>query len=348
LTEPGPPGDPSAASDLEPPGGSAGSDVSPDTAAASPRPGLRTFSLEHRVAPGLYLVGWLACLIGLGLLVVCALTGAPVVRVALFLLAMMSFSLGLVAGAGQQALERRAQGWAGYSGPSPFLMFAAVVPLSLLVAVLAAFVLGLLGLRFDSPAGIVLGGLATAVPLVGLVRLVVIGSGALTAADLGFVQGRSRIARDVAAGAAWGIVLIFVSGVLALALATVLPVPAGPLPTATSIAERLADLLVAAVIAPVSEEIFFRGFATTAWARAMPRGAAILRSGLFFAFIHVLTISGATTFSQGLGFATFAFVGRLPVSIALAAIFLRRGSIYASLGLHATFNAVPILLLFST
>jgi membrane protease YdiL (CAAX protease family) len=78
----------------------------------------------------------------------------------------------------------------------------------------------------------------------------------------------------------------------------------------------------------------------------MPHGATILRSGLFFAFIHVLTISGAATFEQGLGFAIFAFIGRIPVSLALAAIFLRRGSIYESLALHATFNGLPVVLLF--
>jgi membrane protease YdiL (CAAX protease family) len=78
----------------------------------------------------------------------------------------------------------------------------------------------------------------------------------------------------------------------------------------------------------------------------MSRGGAILRSGLFFAFIHVLTISGATTFEEGLGFAAFAFLGRIPVSIALAAVFLRRGSIYESLGLHSTFNAIPLLYVF--
>jgi membrane protease YdiL (CAAX protease family) len=268
------------------------------------------------------------------------------VRVILFGLAMLCLGLGLVAGAGQQALERRARAPAGYAGPSPFLVFAAGVAIALLLAVIAALLLILLGMGSDSALGIILGGLATAVPLVGLVRLLVIGTSALSWAEMGF--GRTgRIPRDVAAGVAWAIGLILLTGLLAIILANFLPVPAGPLPRGTSFAERLAVLLVGAGIAPLSEEIFFRGFATTAWARTMPRGSAIVRSGLFFAFIHVLTIGGATTFGQGLGFAIFAFVGRVPVSIALAGIFLQRRSIYASLALHVTFNAIPILLIFT-
>lgn len=347
MTEPGPPGDPSPSDDVEEPGGPAAPADLPDPSTLPARPGLRTFSLEHRVAPGLYLVGWLACLIGFGLLMVCALAAAPVVRVVLFVLSLVSFSLGLIAGAGQQALERRARGWVGYAGPSPFLVFAAVVPLSLLLAVLAALLLSVVGVGFDSAPAIVVGSLATAIPLIGLVRLVVLGSGALTVADLGFARRGAQIVRDAAGGAAWGIALIFGTGLVAIILAMFLPVPAGPFPTTTSLTERVADLIVGAGIAPLSEEIFFRGFATTAWARTMSRNRAILRSGLFFAFIHVLTISGAGTFQQGLGFAVFAFAVRLPVSFALAAVFLRRGSIYESLALHTTFNTVQLLVLFA-
>ena len=321
---------------------------SADEPAGPPRPGLRTFSLEHRAAPGLYLVGWLACLIGLGLFIVSILSGASVGRTVLLIGALALLSLGLVAGAGQQALERRARGWIGFSGPSPFLVFTAVVPISLLLAVGAAFVLAVLGVSIDSAAGIVVGSLATAVPFIVLVRLLVVGTGALAWAEMGFVRRGRELAVDIASGVVWGFILIVGTALLAYALSSVLPSPPSPLPVATTFAERVAVLLVGAVIAPVSEEIFFRGFATTAWARTMSRTATIVRSGLFFAFIHVLTVSGALTFEQGLGFATFAFIGRVPISIGLAAIFLRRRSIYASLAMHATFNGLPILLVLFT
>lgn len=362
MTEPGPPedssdpfatGGPGLPGGPEAPIGDPAGALRPAADAPPPaepralaRPGLRTFSLEHRVAPGLYLAGWLACLVGLGLLIVAVLTAASPVRSVLLVVALVSLAVGLIAAAGQQALERRARAWTGYAGPSPFLVFGAAVPCSLLLALFEGFVLSAIGVGFDSPAGIVAGSLATAVPFVWLVRILVLGTGALTVADLGFIRRGGQILRDAGAGVAWGIVVVLATGVLAVTLRSLLPTPPGPLPVATTAPDRFAVLLVAVVIAPVSEEIFFRGFATTAWARTMSRGGAIVRSGLFFAFIHVLTLSGATSFEQGLGFALFAFLGRIPVSLALAAAFLRRGSIYESLALHSTFNAVPLLFVF--
>jgi membrane protease YdiL (CAAX protease family) len=225
-------------------------------------------------------------------------------------------------------------------------VFAAVVPISLLLALAAGYTFSLVGLGLDSGWGILVGSLATALPSVLLVRTLVIGTGALTIADLGFAQPAYRVVRDLATGAAWSPLVFIGTILLAIVLAVFLPLPPGPLPNVTSGADRLAVFLVAVLIAPVSEEIFFRGFATTAWSRALPRGRTILRSGVFFAFIHVLTVSGATTFQQGLGFAAFAFFVRLPVSFALAAVFLRRGSIYESFGLHAAYNAISLLVAF--
>jgi hypothetical protein len=310
------------------------------------RPGLRTFSLEHRVAPGLYLVAWLTCLLGAGLVIVAILSSSSVSRTVILVGALVLLSLGLTVGAGQQALERRAQGWTRYAGPSPFLVFAAAVPTALLLTVFAGFVLSQLKIDLDSPIGIIAASLATAIPFIGLVRLLVIGTGALTIRDLGFLPRGPDTFRGVIAAAVWGVAIVFGTGVLATFLSTFVPVAPTPVPIGTTAPERIAALIVIVILAPVSEEIFFRGFATTAWARTMSRGATILRSGLFFAFIHVLTISGAATFEQGLGFAIFAFLGRIPVSLALAAIFLRRGSIYESLALHATFNGLPVVLLF--
>jgi membrane protease YdiL (CAAX protease family) len=352
LTDSGPPEETSDSSDPIANGGPSTLD-DPDSELSLPeepgepvRPGLRTFSLEHRVAPGLYLVAWLACLLGAGLLIVSILSAPSVGRTIMLVGALLLLSFGLIAGAGQQALERRARGWTGYAGPSPFLVFAAVVPISLLLALGAGYTLSLIRASLDSGLAIVIGSLATAVPSVVLVRMLVIGTGALTTADLGLAWPAYRIVRDLAAGAAWSLLVFLGTILLGVVLVLFLPVPPGPLPTVTSGPDRLAVFLVAVLIAPVSEEIFFRGFATTAWARALPRGRAILRSGVFFAFIHVLTVSGAATFQQGLGFAAFAFLVRLPVSFALAAVFLRRGSIYESFGLHAAYNAISLLIAF--
>jgi membrane protease YdiL (CAAX protease family) len=38
-----------------------------------------------------------------------------------------------------------------------------------------------------------------------------------------------------------------------------------------------------------------------------------------------------------------AFVARLPISFALGWIFLRRGSLWAPIGMHAVFNGLQVL-----
>jgi membrane protease YdiL (CAAX protease family) len=64
---------------------------------------------------------------------------------------------------------------------------------------------------------------------------------------------------------------------------------------------------------------------------------------LFFAVVHVLTISGGTA-GEALSLALIGFVTRIPVALALGWLFLRRGSIWAPIGLHAAFNAILLIL----
>ena len=85
------------------------------------------------------------------------------------------------------------------------------------------------------------------------------------------------------------------------------------------------SLLAAAVLAPISEELFYRGFATTAWLRSYGPTRAIVQGGLFFAFVHVLTLGGPD-FDHAAKTALVAFVARIPVALALGWLFVRRGS----------------------
>ena len=73
----------------------------------------------------------------------------------------------------------------------------------------------------------------------------------------------------------------------------------------------------------------------------VPRG--LVRGALFFALVHVLTISGDTA-GEALAVAAAAFLGRVPVALALGWLFVRRSTIWAPLGLHATFNGVLLIL----
>jgi membrane protease YdiL (CAAX protease family) len=57
----------------------------------------------------------------------------------------------------------------------------------------------------------------------------------------------------------------------------------------------------------------------------------------------VLTISGANA-GDAIGLAIVGFATRIPVALALGWLFLKRGSIWASFGLHAAFNGVLLIL----
>ena len=69
---------------------------------------------------------------------------------------------------------------------------------------------------------------------------------------------------------------------------------------------------------------------------------AIVRSAVFFAFVHILTLGAAT--DEASAQAVIAFVVRLPIAVALAWAFLRRGSLFAPIGLHAAYNGILMLI----
>ena len=58
-----------------------------------------------------------------------------------------------------------------------------------------------------------------------------------------------------------------------------------------------------------------------------------------FALAHVLTITGSSA-QEAFGLAVVGFATRVPVALALGWLFVRRGSIWAPLGLHMAFNGV--------
>ena len=73
------------------------------------RPGATTFTIEGRAAPALFVVGWLASLLGLGIVMVAMMSGGSVGGSLLFLVGLTVLAIGLVAGAGSQAIEERSE-----------------------------------------------------------------------------------------------------------------------------------------------------------------------------------------------------------------------------------------------
>ncbi len=88
-------------------------------------------------------------------------------------------TVGLVSSAGSQGLERRARGRLPYLGPSPFLVFAAAVPLSIIAILVVVIPMGLLGVPADGPFARLVSVLVQTIVYVALIRLLVIDTGAL-------------------------------------------------------------------------------------------------------------------------------------------------------------------------
>ena len=303
--------------------------------------GLFSFAIEGRRAPGLFAAGWVLTVAGAGLLAMWLLGGSSTPVFAGFGVA--AATIGLVLLAGSQAIERRAAG-APYAGPSPVLLFLVVVGASWLLAFAVGIPLALVGAKVSRPVGELILALLQAAVFVGTVRLLVIGTRALSAAELGLVGDRRSIGRDLVAGSLYlGPVILATAVVSVIVVNVVGAVPESPLPPTGSAAGAVLHLLVGVVIAPPAEELLFRGAMLTAWLRTVGPRAAIARSSLLFVVAHVLTIQAAT-FEEAARLAVVAALVRLPVSVALGWLFVRTGRLWPSIGLHATFNGFLIVI----
>ena len=327
-----------SSSDTPPGPGSDGTDAPPS------RPGASTFTIEGRSAPALFVVGWLATLIGLGLIIVAVMSGDTTAGRILLIAGMVPLSMGLIAGAGSQGIERRVRGLLRYRGPSPFLVLAASVPISVLTIVVVSLPLGLLGAPLGGPVGALISVTIQAGIYVGLVSLLVVDTGAMDWRAMG-VGRLDRVAiLEIAGGLLWALPIVVATGLLASVLFKVVPVePVSPLPPTGTEVGFVLSLLAGVIVAPFGEEILFRAFATTAWAQGLGARRGLVRGALVFAFAHVVTVSGPTA-GDALQLAFVAFVGRIPIALALGWLFLRRGTVWASFGLHAGFNAVLLVL----
>lgn len=88
-------------------------------------------------------------------------------------------------------------------------------------------------------------------------------------------------------------------------------------------------IVAVVVVAPIAEEVFFRGVAFGAWAREYGPRRALVMSAVLFAVIHASLSALVPIFVLGL---------------ALAAIYWRTRNLASSITLHATFNAISVLI----
>lgn len=306
--------------------------------------GLFRFTIEGRVAPGLFVAGWLATIVGAGVALIGFLSTGSVAGAVLFTIGLAVLSVGLFLLAGSQTVERRRAGLA-YGGPSPVLVLAAVVSTTYLAAIVIGVPLELVGARgLPRPVADLVGAIVQALVFVGVVRALVVASHAISWREMGFGIPAGAAVAAALGGAVLAVPIVLVTALLASVLVPLLGAsPQSPLPPTGTLAGTVLHLIAGALVVPVAEEVTFRGMATTAWDRAAGARAAIVRGGLLFALAHVLFVGGGT-FREAAALAVVAAAGRLPVAFALGWIYLRRRTIWASIGMHAAFNAILIVL----
>lgn len=274
---------------------------------------------------------------------------------------LLLLSLGLIGLNGASALQRSVDTpeWS-WRGPGPMAVFWSVLPLAILAPtplLLLAAPLG--GFEQLDPAVTTLGiALSINVATTLIVALTVVGTGA---ARWGEIFGQHRIASpnlpaaDRRGGAlgdvAWGIALTVPIVVAAAAFSALLvqgtgAVPDSPLPPSVNSSALLLNLLSAALIAPIGEEILYRGVITQAWGRQSGARRAIIFSAIVFALAHTLNIGGESI-GDALVVAAVAFAARLPLGIALGWLWIRRQSLLATITLHAAYNALILFAAFA-
>ena len=117
-----------------------------------PRRGASPSSASRgRSVPGLYLLGWIATVMGLGVLLVSFLAAGNAAAPWLFLVGLLVVTVGAFAATGSQAVENGRRTDLAYRGPSPVLVFLVVFPVTLIGILVVLAPLSALGLDVRSP-----------------------------------------------------------------------------------------------------------------------------------------------------------------------------------------------------
>ena len=311
------------------------------------RPGL--LQLAGREAPALYVIGLLATVVGVSALV----AGFAGAGVGLVILALVLVGVGGIALSGASALQRRVDTpAAGWRGPGPLAIFWTTIPWALLAQLLIATLLTAVGAAtaLSTPLGTLALAAASNAATILIVGLVVVGSGAVRWRDLIFAtpaaspktlplpDRRGGLAGDLLWGVALALPIMAAAGLFATLVmnGTGLSAPVVLPPTMNAV-DLAANALTAGLIAPIGEELLYRGVIAQAWARQSSARRAILFSAIVFAFAHTLTVGG-TSVADAASVAAVAFLVRLPFGIALGWLWIRRRSLIATIALHASYN----------
>jgi membrane protease YdiL (CAAX protease family) len=282
---------------------------------------------------------------GLALFLAAAATAAPDPGPFTGLLlvgALLGLLLGLCCAAAYQIIARRSRPQPLFRGPSPLILFGIQV---IGVNAVSLALLSLGAPESDTPVGFLVAGIVLLVGYVLMVWIFGIQSGALGWDELGLPERPrlGKLATDLAVASGTMLVVAVVAGLAGGLLARLLGTDAPdvvPLPSSTL--ELAMVALGAGILVPIGEELFFRGYALTAWLRDRGERSALIRSTIFFALVHIVTLTSAT-FDEGVRQAVLVVAVIGPVGLALGWLFLKRGLIAAIAG-HAAFNLFGILI----
>jgi membrane protease YdiL (CAAX protease family) len=283
--------------------------------------------------------------IGGGLLTIVALTaGALIVQEQLqvedpalvgwlALIGAVAFVAGLLYVAVRQLRVRRFLPPERYRGPAVLILVLLVLSLAFVLTApfgsdAAALVLGEGELTL---LGAVVLLVSTQVAMLVVSWLLVLRPGALV--GLPGLPGPNA-AQAVTSGVGWGVVAWLVAtlaGAAAVLLLQRLGIEAPPQAAELAIAMLDPFLVVVAVVilAPIAEEIFFRGIVFNALLREGGRRWAFIGSSALFAVIHISLV---------------AVVPILLLGLALAWIYQRTGNLLAPMAMHATVNGISVAL----
>lgn len=298
-------------------------------------------TLGDRPAAGLYVAAWALCGFGLAALVI-GLASGPPARGFLIMGALVALILGLATAAGQQLVARRTRPAEQYHGPAPLILF--FLQLALVSSI--SIVLFLVGAPLDTPAGFLVAAVLLMSGYLLIVWLFVVRGGALSWREMIRAQpfDASRATFDIVIGGATMFGVAIVAGIAGNLIANFLGTTA---PDVVPIPKTGPDIALAAlaagILVPIGEEVFFRGYAMTAWLRDLGPRSALIRATVFFALVHVLNITTGT-FEEGARQAILEVAVIAPVGLALGWLYLKRGLI-ASIAGHAAFNLLGVLFL---
>jgi membrane protease YdiL (CAAX protease family) len=244
-----------------------------------------------------------------------------------------AFTAGLVYAAVRQLRVRRYLSPERYRGPSVFVLIALVLVIAAVLTLpfgADALVL-VLGEGEMSFLGALVLLTSTQVALLVVSWLLVFRPNAL--AGLPWPPGPNPV-RAIRSGVGWGVVASLGASVISYGVLTLFE--ALGIDTAPEVADQALALidpwlavLAVAILAPIAEEIFFRGVVFNALLREGSRRWAYLGSSALFAAIHLSLVAVLPIFLIGL---------------AMAWVYDRAGNLLAPIAMHLTVNGLAVLI----